>query len=163
MEFWIVGQLVVDIVLLFLCVYLVRAIKHRSSGDIADKTVGRLREVMEPVLRDAEKVAKEFESQLKTKQQTIRKLNEYLDDRTISLNLLLNRAELYMEESQEKDKKTASKLHVVDQQKEIIALAQKGLDSEKIAKQLSISVGEVELVLNLKKKFLQMEIEDHPS
>jgi hypothetical protein len=159
MEFWIVGQLVVDIVLLFLFVYLVRTINHRSSGNISDKTVGRLREVMEPVLRDAEKVAKKFESQLKTKQQTIRKLNEYLDDRTISLNLLLNRAELYLEESQEKDKKTAPKLHVVDQQKEIIALAQKGLDSEKIAKQLSISVGEVELVLDLKKKFLKMETE----
>ncbi len=161
MEFWIVGQIIIDVVLLLLFLYLIRTIKHLSSGNISGKTVGKLRELMEPLLRDAKKAANEFESQLKEKHRIIRKLNEHLDDRIISLNLLLNRAELYIEEFQEKDKKNPPKPHVVDQQKEIITLAQKGLDSEGIARELSISVGEVELVLDLKKKFLQMETENH--
>lgn len=156
MEFWIVGQIVIDIVLLFLFIYLIWTIKRLGSGNLFDKTVGKLNEVMGPFLNDAEKTANEFDSQLKEKHRIIRKLNEHLDDRIISLNLLLNRAELHIAESQGKDKKTPPRPHVIDQQKEIVTLAQKGLDSEGIAKQLSISVGEVELVLDLKKKFLQM-------
>jgi hypothetical protein len=160
MKFWIVGQIAIDIVLLLLFFYLIRIINSRYSVNISDNTVGKLTEVIEPLLRDAEKVATTFESQLQEKKRIIRKLNEHLDDRIISLNLLLNRADLYSVEHQEKDKTSHPKPHVVDQQKMIIHLAQKGLDHESIAKKLSISVGEVKLVLDLKKKFLQMESED---
>ena len=161
MEFWIVGQIIIDIVLLLLFFYLIRMTNSPRSVNVAANTVNKLTEAIEPLLRDAERAAAEFESQLKEKHRIIRKLNEYLDDRIISLNLLLNRSELYSEDLQEKNKTSQPKPHVVDQQKLILRLAQKGLDSESIAKKLSISVGEVELVLDLKKKFLQMETEDH--
>lgn len=161
MEFWLIGQIIIDILLLLLFLYLIKTIKSLNSEHVSDKTVGKLTEAMEPLLRDAEKVAEEFDSRLKEKHRLVRKLNESLDDRIISLNLLLNRAELYIEEFQGKNKGASFKPHVIDQQKEIILLAQKGLDPERIAKRISISIEEVELVLDLKKKFLQMEAGGH--
>ena len=157
MPFWIVGQIIIDIVLVLLFLYLIRTTNSARSADISDNTVGKLTEVIGPFLKDAERVATAFESQLQEKNRIIRKLNEHLDDRIISLNLLLNRAELYIEELQEKDKTSQPKSHIVDRQKLIINLARQGLDSENIAKKLSISVGEVKLILDLKEKFSQKE------
>jgi DNA-binding NarL/FixJ family response regulator len=152
MEFWIVGQIIIDIVLLLLFFYLIRMTNSPRSVNISTNTVGKLTEAIEPLLRDAERVATAFESQLKEKHQIVRKLNEHLDDRILSLNLLLNRAELYNKEFHEQDKKSQPKSRVANQQKLIVRLAQQGLDSESIAKKLSISVGEVKLVLDLKKE-----------
>ena len=163
MEFWIFGQIIIDMVLLLLFFYLIRMTNSSRSVNVAADTVNKITEAIEPLLKDAERTAAAFESQLKEKHQIIRKLNEHLDDRIISLNLLLNRSELYNQDLQEKDKISEPKPHVVDQQKLITSLAQKGLGSENIAKKLSISVGEVELVLDLKKKFSQMETGDHPA
>jgi DNA-binding NarL/FixJ family response regulator len=115
---------------------------------------------LEPLLKDAHKVGRQFEAQLKEKQEIARRLNEHLDSHIISLNLLLNRAELCLvsgENTPTPERKTTLRKDVYDLQQEIITLSEKGLSAEKIANRLGIAEGEVTLVLDLKKKFRDIE------
>lgn len=118
----------------------------------------RVTDTLEPILKEAQELAGQFESQLKEKQRIVRSLNERLDSRIISLNLLMNRAETCLASSKDVSRERAtSHTDVYDLQQQIITLAEKGFDSERIANRLGISKGEVTLVLDLKKKFREME------
>ncbi|MBF0118076.1 MAG: hypothetical protein HQK79_04520 [Desulfobacterales bacterium] len=107
-------------------------------------------ETIEPLLKEAQEVADTFEVQLKEKKNLIKELNESLEKRFISLNLLINRVDKRGTPSPQKQS------NVYDQQEEILKLYKKGEDTEAIAKKLSMPKGEIELVIELKKKFLEM-------
>jgi hypothetical protein len=113
---------------------------------------------VEPVLIETQQVAKQFEAQLEAKQRIVRRLNERLDSRVISLNLLLNRTDDCLA-SGKNISSDVSSFHsdFYGSQHEVMTLAEKGFDPEDIANRLGISKGEVALVLDLKKKFSQME------
>ncbi len=156
-EFWVIVQVVVDLLLIILFIVFMRQLRA-SRAKRASSGVEPLPQVLEPLLKEAKKVAGQFETQLKEKQRLVRRLNEHLDNRIISLNLLLSRAEVCLashdKESMEKDR---SQRHVYDLQQEIIALGVKGIAPQEIADRMGISKGEVTLVLELKRKFQEME------
>jgi len=156
-EFWVIVQVVVDLLLIILFIVLMKQLKA-SRAIRASSGVEPFPQVLEPLLEEAEKVAGQFETQLKEKQRLVRRLNEHLDNRIISLNLLLSRAEVCLaSHHKESMKKNRSQRHVYDLQQEIIALGVKGLAPQEIANRMGISEGEVTLVLELKRKFQEME------
>ena len=125
--------------------------------------------MIEPVLQSSQEAALEFDRLVKEKQQLTRKLDQSLDSKLISINLLLSRAnKLYSQlENQHntllnsRPERTLSLFHkekdVIDQQQQIIDLYLRKMDIDSIAERLSIPKGEVQLVIDLKEKFIAME------
>jgi hypothetical protein len=155
-EFWVIMQVAVDLCLIVLFVMVLRQLRGTSTASgpapAGDVTAG-----MESVLTEAKDVASQFEVQLKEKQNIIRRLNERLDSRIIGLNLLLNRAEMYLNGKQAVPGQAGKYIDICGLQQEIITLAGKGLHPNVVADRLGISKTEVELVVELKKKFEEME------
>lgn len=148
---WIVFQLIIDFVLVVLMLFFIRGMKSGLRKEAARETSLQLVEMIEPLIKESEAVAKSFETQLKEKKVLIHCLNEDLDSRIISLNLLLNRAKAYMDD---KSGKSAATGQVYKQQEAILKLYGQNYDVEAIAQKLSMPKGEVELVIDLKTKFL---------
>ncbi len=156
-EFWLIIQIVLDLCLVILFIYFVRQVRTMSANlgsSIGSQKTKEITNTLESVLNDAKEVAGQFEVQLNEKKLIAKRLNEQLDSRIISLNLLLNRAEVRLEpngiavDGNNKSYKDARHL-----QQEIIAFSEQGDNPEKIADRLGVIKGEVELVLDLKKKF----------
>lgn len=149
-QYWSIVQLGIDLLLVVLILVLLRNIRNWLRADAVRQTSDQVLEMIEPLLKEADATAKAFENQLKEKNRLINSLNEKLDSRIISLNLLLNRAQagrLYP------DNAGSGQRHVYDQQEAIIDLYNKGLDAAAIADKLSMPRGEVDLVVDLKTKF----------
>lgn len=157
-EFWVAFQMLTILLLLGLLVYFIR---HSRSGaepvreeddagipEAATKVV----ELMEPLIKEAEATARLFESQIMEKKKLIHSLNEKLDNRIISLNLLLNRADACLARNEEGAPEPISAT-----QEDILALYGQGLSSQAISDKLSVSGQEVDLVISLKKKFVALE------
>lgn len=155
-KFWIAFQLAVDMVLVFLVVYYLRNLRSSSFRDLTKETGTRMIRMLEPLIRDADTAAKSFEKQLKEKKRLINQLNESLDGRIISLNLLLNRTDSLATSDFNGTGSTAKK-HVFDQQEAILEQFDKGHDAATAARTLSIPKNEVEMVYDLKQKFLSLE------
>ena len=155
--FWVIVQVVVDLLLIILFIVFMRQFRAGKARQESSGTAA-FPQVLEPLLKEAEKVAGQFETQLKEKQCLVRRLNEQLDSRIISLNLLLNQAEVCLA-SHEKESWGGNRQykHVYDLQQEIIDFGEKGLSPQEIANRMGISKGEVRLVLELKRKFQEME------
>lgn len=148
-EFWVVGHIVMDLFLILVVVFFWKRISADSANP--DDAVLKISNVLEPLLNDAREVAQAFDAQLEEKRALVRKLNKDLDARVISLNLLLNRAENCLAGG---DLPATNKesVHVSDLQKKVIALATSGMSADKIARRLKISMQEVKLVVDLKRK-----------
>jgi hypothetical protein len=156
-EFWVITQVAIDLCLIVLFVIFLRQVKGAGTRP-RSREIEQVTRILEPVLRDAQASAGKFEAQLKEKQRIVGSLNERLDSRIISLNLLLNRAETCLAScAKVPGQNTTSGREVSDLQEEIMTLAGQGLEAKEIASRLEISKGEVTLVLDLKKKFLEME------
>ncbi len=87
-------------------------------------------------------------------------MNDALDSRIISINLLLSRADALQKKLEERKNQynlDSSPNAVLDQQNQIIAMYNQNFDIDSIAQKLSIPKGEVQLVIDLKKKFVEME------
>lgn len=153
-EFWFIFQMCVLIFLVLFIWYFIRNSKtqvedSKVSGDSVDQIVN----LLEPLLKEAESSAEVFESQILEKKQLIKQLNEKLDSRIISLNLLLNRADACLMNNAN----LKSNIDVAGIQESIISLYKDGHNIGAISKELSVSEKEVALVIELKKKFLAME------
>jgi len=158
-EFWLVIQIGLDCVLILLFIFLVRHVRRLGRPDESAQLLDTMQSV-ESVLNDARKVAGEFEAQLEEKKAIIGRLNEQLDHRIINLNLLLTRSDSRGQSHGEGKNGTSDPgKNTYDLQNEIIALSEKGLSPSKIAEKLGVIKGEVNLVLDLKKKFLEMKSE----
>ena len=78
-----------------------------------------------------------------------------IDNRLISLNLFLNRIDAHLPLPSEDS--SFGQIHVYDQQEAIANLHKKGKSADAIAQTLDLPKGEVDLVLDLKKKLLDMK------
>ncbi|MBF0199877.1 MAG: hypothetical protein HQK66_00920 [Desulfamplus sp.] len=181
------------------------ALADKSAVQMVDRAAQDIIELLDPLVKGAESAASSFDSQIKEKKRLIHELNESLDSRIISINLLLSRAEVLLN-GQERFRYprsdgassnlpsdgVSSKLpssgnigfsgvqsisglkerdfamrqtsmgnpfedDVFDQQRKIVELYQRGMDAGEIASKLSMPQGEVQLVINLKEKFIKME------
>lgn len=181
-EFWIGIQLLIDlfIILLFL-IFVKRVGKIKFSQNYngndaagqenAEKTANDIIEMLEPFVKESKVTADSFDKQIKEKRKLISELNESLDSRIISINLLISRAEAAKEDlrnlKMEVDRAPVQQFQVkqtpditekiLDQQNNIIDMYNSGLDVDAIVSKLSMPKGEVKLVIDLKKKFKAME------
>ncbi|RJP76353.1 MAG: hypothetical protein C4522_18380 [Desulfobacteraceae bacterium] len=154
-EFWVLFQIIIDVILIVLIFRLIRNMRIRLQKDVSRETSKKVMDMIEPLLSQANHVATAFEKQLREKNHLINTLNEKLDARIISLNLLLNRTEaIHMAEPADPE---STSFHVYDQQESIIKLYHTGKSSSEIAKILSLPKGEIDLVLDLKKKLIELQ------
>lgn len=156
LKFLILAQIGIDIIIVVAFIFLIRRLKSSHK----DKSFDKLVKIFEPLLTNADKIAGQFKEQLEEKHLLIRRLNEQLDKRIISLNVLLNRADLLLSQRRRKADVNNKQVSLDSQQTEIIGLAKEGHRAEEIASLLSIPEGEVKLVLDLKKKFSQIGSEE---
>ena len=142
-----------------------RAERRHASNSATD-----IIKMLEPLMRESKKTAIAFDEQVKEKKRLLKALNHALDDRIININLLLSRAETQQNKLLEQLNKPspvslaapalnpdASSSAVLDQQHRILELYEQRLSPDDIARQLSVPKGEVTMVIDLKKKFLEME------
>ncbi|MDY6906225.1 MAG: hypothetical protein SWH61_16260 [Thermodesulfobacteriota bacterium] len=153
-EIFIAIQILMDLFLVILVIYLLKTVKTGMQQEASTQATNEVFAMIEPLLTEAEQTAGAFDRQIKEKHQAIQRINETLDARIISLNLLLNRAGdaglQGFDGSSEEDPQS-----VFEQQKKILGLHKKGTSPAAIARRLEIPKGEVELVINLKKRFMQ--------
>lgn len=155
LKFLTFTQIGIDLIIVVVFIFLIKKFRQFNKGFSFDKQT----KVFESLLIEAEKMAGQFKGQLEEKHRLIRNLNDQLDKRIISLNVLLNRADVLLASQGEGAAASDETIAAVDrQQTEIIKLAREGQSAGKIAQTLSISQGEVRLILDLKKKFSRMGI-----
>ncbi|MFH2060638.1 MAG: hypothetical protein ABIJ59_17270 [Pseudomonadota bacterium] len=145
-----------------------------DNGIAASRSASGVIEMLEPLVREARKTAIRFDEQIKEKKQLLKELNNALDTRIININLLLSRAQTQQKKLVEQLNDVArvspvlspafnpansnySADMVPDQQHQIIQMHDQQFDTDTIAQKLSIPKGEVQMVIDLKKKFLEME------
>lgn len=141
-----------------------------DEGPVRD-TASDIMAMLEPLVQDSREAAIQFDEQIKDKKRLLKGLNDALDSRIININLLLSRADAMQKKLEERQAESGrifaalSKEGVADispgalanQQDQILRMYDQKYDIEAIARQLSIPRGEVQLVVDLKKKFLEME------
>ena len=184
LEFWMTFQLFFDLILVVLIIRAFKSVGKTMNIQMPDlentakEAVEQMIATIEPVLKEAEKKSKAFSEQISEKNERIIAINESLDKRMISLNLILSKIEKVLNtpperiddlySASEKAQRTAArrtppapaqdfaadvdKEEGYNQKEAIIALSEKGLDADTIARKLSLPKGEVELVLELRKK-----------
>jgi hypothetical protein len=128
-------------------------------------------DMLEPLVKDSRDAAIQFDEQIKDKKRLIKSLNDALDSRIININLLLSRSDAMQKKIEERQAESVRILAdlsreetvevpagtVENQQHQILKMYRQNYDIDTIAQELSIPRGEVQLVVDLKKKFLEME------
>ena len=154
-EFWIVFQICVLLFLFLIIWYFLKNSRPVAvdNSKITSESADQIVKLLEPLLKEAESSAMVFESQILEKKQLIKQLNEKLDSRIISLNLLLNRADACLMNNVN----LKTDIDVAGIQEAILSLYKEGYTTGAISKELSLSEKEIDLVIGLKKKFLAME------
>ncbi|MCP4020503.1 MAG: hypothetical protein GY729_01555 [Desulfobacteraceae bacterium] len=185
-EFWIAVQLVIDFVLIVLLFLFVRRVnrinkytsftdskENQPDGEFAENAAATANDIinmLEPLVVESKNAALSFDEQINEKKRLTKELNDALDSRIISINILLSRADSLLKKLEDRQKSIENTAPltrfsnaslqqdtIIDQQNKIIALFNQGLDADSIASQLSAPKGEVQLVIDLKKKFIAME------
>jgi hypothetical protein len=187
LEFLIAVLFIIDIFLVILLLLFAKRVNQMNIGqrngtidaspdlpgeDPAFESSESAREILdmlEPLVMESRKAALSFDEQIREKRKLSKDLNDALDTRIISINLLLSRADSLqkkLEDRQHITQQAAPRLNaapasgesnVLDQQNQIIDLFYQRIDVDTIAEKLSIPKGEVQLVIDLKEKFIAME------
>ena len=166
-EFWVVCQLVFQLVLVMVLLFIVRGIraagrremlglKEEIREEVTRLSASRVLDMLTPLMEDAARTAAQFEEQIREKQRLMAELNETLDKRIISLNLLVNRSEAAVSGGYD-EPIPMDQDAIYEQQDAIFEMHGQGMNAGAIAGRLSLPQGEVELVLELKNKFKEME------
>ena len=184
-EFWVVILFFINFSLVLFVLMLIRKMnrflaeqtfqaafeKEREENDPVSDTALDIMELLEPLVKDSRDAAIQFDEQIKDKKRLIKSLNDALDSRIININLLLSRADAMQKKIEERQAESGRMLAdlsreetvvvsagaLENQQHQILKMYHQSYDIDTIAQELSIPRGEVQLVVDLKKKFLEME------
>ena len=149
----ILAQFGIDIAIIVLLLFVIRRFRHRSRAKAFDKAS----KILESLLTEAEKLAKQFNDQLEEKHRLIKKLNGELESRMNGLTMLLQRADTMLSSPLRSAADSQGTLHSLNTQaQEIIGLANSGTALEEISERLSIPKEEVKLMLDLREKLSQI-------
>ncbi|RLC03293.1 MAG: hypothetical protein DRH34_05940 [Deltaproteobacteria bacterium] len=174
LEFWIAVLFIINFILVFFLFLFVKKLNHlnlsepdqkyddnaREDAITASGSAADIIEMLEPLVTESRKAALSFDEQIKEKKRLLKELNDALDSRIISINLLLSRADALQNKLEERKSQfnfESSSETVIDQQNQIIKMYNQNFDIDAIAQRLLIPKGEVQLVIDLKKKFVAME------
>ncbi len=152
LKFLIFAQIGIDIAVIVIFILLIRKLRSLNRDSFLNEGL----KMYESLLSDAGVISGQFNEQLAEKKHLITKLNEKLDEKIVGLKMLLNRADGLLSNHNQHDVFRDDKALFNSKEEEIIKLAEEGRDLENIADTLSISQGEVMLVLDLKKKISQI-------
>lgn len=192
LEFLITVLFIIDVFLVILLFLFARRANQRmnqmnlypenESIDIPSRTpddnqafesAKQILDLLEPLVKESRRAALSFDEQIREKRKLSKDLNDALDTRIISINLLLSRAATLQKKLEDREYTTLQAAqpadpvfnavqlpkatNVLDQQNQIIDLYYQRKDVDTIAEKLSIPKGEVQLVIDLKEKFIAME------
>ncbi|MCD4721898.1 MAG: hypothetical protein K8S13_18865 [Desulfobacula sp.] len=174
LEFWIAILFFINFILVILLFLFVKRMNRLNPGEpdqkycddgcenakYASGSAVDIIEMLEPLVKESKKTAISFDKQIKEKKRLIKELNDALDSRIISINLLLSRADALQKKLEVRNNQfnlESSSNAVLDQQNQIIEMYNQNFDIDSIAQRLSIPKGEVQLVIDLKKKIVEME------
>lgn len=143
---------------------------HPPEDNQAFESAKQILGLLEPLVKESRRAALSFDEQIREKRKLSKDLNDALDTRIISINLLLSRAATLQKKLEDREYTTRQVVsdfsavqtlpkesNVLDQQNQIIDLYYQRKDVDTIAEKLSIPKGEVQLVIDLKEKFIAME------
>lgn len=140
-----------------------------EDNDPVRDTASDIMDMLEPLVKESRDAAILFDEQIKDKRRLLKGLNDALDSRIININLLLSRADAMQKKLEERQAESGRVLAALpgdadvssgtleNQQNRILKMYHQKYDIDTIAQELSIPRGEVQLVVDLKKKFLEME------
>jgi uncharacterized protein YoxC len=147
----ICAQIGIDIALIIIFISVFRRMRY------PEKALNKGIQLFESLLVDADATTRKFKEGLEEKQRLIRDLNEKLDKRILSLNVLFNRSEMLLSQNRRKEQQQTDNSAQNSVKEEILAFAKQGYGADYIAKSLSIPKEEVRLVLDMEKKTVQHE------
>jgi hypothetical protein len=175
-EFWIALLFIINFIFVIFLFFFVKKINNLNSNHDqinsnkldeskdysrqGKEAAADIVEMLEPLVKESQKSALIFDNQIKEKKRLIKELNDALDSRIISINLLLSRSDALHKKIQAEKSQPDLNLSsntVFDQQNQIIEMYNQNCDVDSIAERLSIPKGEVLLVIDLKKRFIAME------
>ncbi|MFH1155840.1 MAG: hypothetical protein V1793_18680 [Pseudomonadota bacterium] len=180
LEFWIAVQFLINLVFVGLLLGLVKRMNRERTQDPGkvpvplpypdgrvDAAAADIVGMLESLVREAQTVSIRFEEQIREKKRLVKEVNQSLDSRIISLNLLLARADSVLAGIRDAGAGQAASgalresighhADSFDQQQSILDLFDKGVGDSEIASRLSLPRGEVQLVIGLKKKMMELE------
>jgi len=136
-----------------------------SAAHAANAAAEDVRGRLIPLVEASRDTATEFDRLIREKKKISKALNDALDSKIISINLLLSRADVLLKKLENHQTMPSPGPYlspergdtVLDQQSRIIELYYRKMDIDTIAAQLSIPKGEVQLVIDLKEKCVAME------
>ena len=145
--------------------------EEAEDNDPVRDTASDIMDMLEPLVKESRDAAILFDEQIKDKRRLLKGLNDALDSRIININLLLSRADAMQKKLEERQAESSRDLAALpkkgdadvssgsleNQQNRILKMHHQKYDIDTIAQELSIPRGEVQLVVDLKKKFLEME------
>ena len=149
----IFAQMGIDIAIVIVFIFFLRRLRTVNCNPLLNKGL----DTFEAMLVDADKLAVQLNEQLKEKSNLIKRVNEQLDKKILSTNMLLKHADALLSNHKRLEETNDTEAQLHSQEKEIFKLAKEGHDIENIANALSVPKEEVKLVLNLKKKILQIK------
>lgn len=134
-------QLAMDVAIVMLFVLLLRRWKMKDNPSHLEEKVERF----SSLLRDADRAAKSFETQLAEKKHLITQLQQQMDEKILYFNGLLNRAGAL-----QRNPASEAGDGALTEEK-IVSMARQGHGLKEIADTLAVPKEEVKLVLDLKK------------
>jgi len=176
-EFWIAILFIINFIFVLFLFLFAKKVNQFSFWQVDQKyqrdtqedtkyasgSAAEIIEMLEPLVKESRKAALSFDEQIKEKKRLIKELNDALDSRIISINLLLSRADALQRKLEARQSRpnlessSTTSVAVFDQQNEILEMYTQNFDIDSIAQRLSIPKGEVQLVIDLKKRFVAME------
>lgn len=165
-KIWFAVQLLIDFLFVFGIIWYLLRIRREFEEKIFKSSSSKIKKMMQPFLSDAEKTSSKFDYQIKEKKRLIRDLNDTLDTRISNLTFLINRADNVLNSEMRtvpqtnfvvKESYASEPVQEVKEptniERRILELYEKGYENERIAKDLGITIGEVSMIISLRKKF----------
>ena len=149
LKFLIITQIGIDLVIIIVFILLIK----KTSFFKRDSSLNKGLKLYESMLSDASRISEQFKEQLEEKKYMIKMLNQHLEKRITSLNVMLNRTDALLFHNRQYDNMDSGSFD--NQKKEILQLEKQGHSLEQIADILSIPREKVMLVLDIKKKNTQ--------
>jgi ATP/maltotriose-dependent transcriptional regulator MalT len=148
-----------ELAVLGIFIFFIRKMKGRDG----DQKTLKATEMLESIVNDSINSTEQLRVELEKKQELMRRLNEQLDSRLVSLEMFCNRTENLVRACPESLDSGPRRASLSGREKKIIILARNGRGTDEIAGHLALAKEEVELVLGLEKKLARLGAEKESS